>query len=279
MLILRKLLRDVPAMLGLVIVLGAVLLAFFPELVVPDIATANRGNILLRLQPPSDQFLFGTDDLGRDIFKRVVLGTRSALTIALAVVALAMFVGVPLGLIAGYMRGFWSEAIMRVTDVFLAVPQLILAIAIAQVLGRGAESAMIALAVTYWPFFTRTVYAETRRVSSSLFIEALEGLGASSLRIMALHILPNVAAPVIVRATVGMGFTILTAAVLGFLGVGATPPDPDWGLSISEGRKYLPEHWWYATFPGLAILILVLGFNLFGDGVRDLVDPRLRRSR
>lgn len=279
MLILRKLLRDVPAMLGLVIVLGAVLLAFFPELVVPDIATANRGNILIRLQPPSDQFLFGTDDLGRDIFKRVVLGTRSALTIALAVVALAMFVGVPLGLIAGYMRGFWSEAIMRVTDVFLAVPQLILAIAIAQVLGRGAESAMIALAVTYWPFFTRTVYAETRRVSSSLFIEALEGLGASSLRIMALHILPNVAAPVIVRATVGMGFTILTAAVLGFLGVGATPPDPDWGLSISEGRKYLPEHWWYATFPGLAILVLVLGFNLFGDGVRDLVDPRLRRSR
>ncbi len=168
---------------------------------------------------------------------------------------------------------------MRITDVFLAVPQLILAIAIAQILGRGAESAMIALAVTYWPFFTRTVYAETRRVRSSLFIEALEGLGASRLRIMAFHILPNVAAPVIVRATVGMGFTILTAAVLGFLGVGATPPDPDWGRSIAEGRKYLPEQWWYATFPGLAILTLVLGFNLLGDGIRDLVDPRLRKSR
>jgi peptide/nickel transport system permease protein len=278
-LILKKLLQDVPAMLGLLIVLAAVVLAFVPELLVSDIETANRGNILFRLQPPSDLFLFGTDDLGRDVFKRVILGTRSALTIAVAVVSLAMVIGVPLGLVAGYMQGFWSEAIMRITDVFLAVPQLILAIAIAQILGRGAESAMIALAVTYWPFFTRTVYAETQRVRSSLFIEALEGLGASRLRIMAFHILPNVAAPVIVRATVGMGFTILTAAVLGFLGVGATPPDPDWGLSISEGRKYLPEQWWYATFPGMAILTLVLGFNLLGDGIRDLVDPRLRKSR
>ncbi len=266
-------------MLGLLIVLAAVVLAFVPELLVSDIGTANRGNILSRLKPPSDLFLFGTDDLGRDVFKRVILGTRSALTIAVAVVSVAMVIGVPLGLVAGYMQGFWSEAIMRITDVFLAVPQLILAIAIAQILGRGAESAMIALAVTYWPFFTRTVYAETQRVRSSLFIEALEGLGASRLRIMAFHILPNVAAPVIVRATVGMGFTILTAAVLGFLGVGATPPDPDWGLSISEGRKYLPEQWWYATFPGLAIMILVLGFNLLGDGIRDLVDPRLRKSR
>ena len=279
MLILRKLLQDVPAMLGLLIVVIAVVLAFIPELLVSDMATANRGNIMVRLKPPSDLYLFGTDDLGRDVFKRVILGTRSALSIALAVVSLAMFIGVPLGLVAGYMKGFWSEAIMRVTDVFLAVPQLILAIAIAQILGRGAESAMIALAVTYWPFFTRTVFAETQRVRSSLFIEALEGVGASRMRIMAFHILPNVAAPVIVRATVGMGFTILTAAVLGFLGVGATPPDPDWGLSISEGRKYLPEQWWYATFPGLAILTLVLGFNLLGDGIRDLVDPKLRKSR
>lgn len=266
-------------MLGLVIILIALFLSIFPEAVIGDIASANRGNIIYRLQPPDASHLFGTDDLGRDVFNRVILGTRSAMTIAVVVVVLAMLIGVPLGLIAGYGRGIVSEGIMRVTDVFLAVPQLILAIAIAQILGRGAESAMIALAVTYWPFFTRTVYAETQRLRSALFIEALEGLGASRARIMALHILPNVAAPVIVRATVGMGFTILTAAVLGFLGVGATPPDPDWGLSISEGRKYLPEFWWYATFPGLAILILVLGFNLLGDGIRDLIDPRLRRSR
>ncbi len=277
--LLRKLARDVPAVMGFVIIIVALILAAFPGLFVEDIARVNRGNILYRLQPPSAEFLFGTDDLGRDIFARVILGTRPAIEIALSVVALSMAIGIPLGLAAGYLGGWISGTVMRLTDVFLAVPQLILAIAIAQILGRGAESAMIALAATYWPFFTRTVYAETQRVRSQLFIEALEGIGMGRRRIMLLHILPNIAAPVIVRATVGMGFIILTAAVLGFLGVGATPPSPDWGLSISEGRKYLPEQWWYATFPGLAILVLVLGFNLLGDGLRDLVDPKLRRLR
>lgn len=277
--ILKKFLTDIPALIGLLIVLFAIVLSIYPDLLIGHVENPNKGNILMRLQPPSDKFLFGTDDLGRDIFMRVVLGTRSALTIAVVVVVLSMLIGVPLGLIAGYGNRYLSEGIMRITDVFLAVPQLILAIAIAQILGRGAESAMIALAITYWPFFTRTVYAETQAIKSALFIEALEGLGASRARILAFHILPNIAAPVIVRATVGMGFIILTAAVLGFLGVGATLPDPDWGLAISEGRKYLPQYWWYATFPGLAILVLVLGFNLLGDGIRDVVDPRLRRSR
>lgn len=279
MLYFRKFLRDVPAVLGALILILALILAIWPELVVADIDRVNRSDILSRLRPPSADHWFGTDDLGRDVFDRVVMGTRSALIIAVTVVAISMVIGVPLGLISGYARGWVSDAIMRVTDVFLAVPQLILAIAIAQIAGRGAESAMLALALTYWPFFTRTVHAEAQKVSHSLFIEALEGYGASRTRILVMHILPNVAAPVIVRATVGMGFVILTAAVLGFLGVGATPPDPDWGLAIAEGRKYLPEQWWYATFPGLAILFLVLGFNLFGDGLRDLVDPRLRRSR
>ncbi|KJS20264.1 MAG: hypothetical protein VR78_01900 [Hoeflea sp. BRH_c9] len=279
MLIFRKLLQDVPAVIGLLILIFATLIAIFPELLVDNLVAANRGNILLRLQPPGVDHWFGTDDLGRDLFARVVLGTRSAIIMAVVVVLAAMVIGVPLGLVAGYFDGVVSGFIMRVTDVVLAVPQLILAIAIAQILGKGQESAMIALAATYWPFFTRTVYSEARRVRSQLFIEALEGLGASRFRIMAFHILPNVAAPVLIRATVGMGFTILTAAVLGFLGVGATPPSPDWGLAISEGRKYLPEFWWYATFPGLAILLLVLGFNLLGDGLRDLVDPKLRRSR
>jgi peptide/nickel transport system permease protein len=138
---------------------------------------------------------------------------------------------------------------------------------------------MLALALTYWPFFTRLVYAETRRLRASLFVDALQGIGASTARIVFAHILPNAISPVIVRATIGLGFTILVAAVLGFLGVGATPPQPDWGLTISESRNYLPDAWWYATFPGLAIFVAVLGFNLLGDGLRDLVDPRLRRSR
>lgn len=278
MLMFRKFLSDVPAVLGAIIILLALLIAVWPGLFVNDPASVNRANILLRLQPPSAEHWFGTDDLGRDIFNRVLLGTRPALNIALVVVSLSMAIGVPLGLLAGYRSGWFSQAIMRVTDVFLSVPQLVLAIALAQVFGRGIESAMLALALTYWPFFTRTVYGEAQRVRRSLYVEALESYGASRIRILLLHILPNVAAPVIVRATVGMGFVILTAAVLGFVGIGATPPAPDWGLSIADGRKYLPEQWWFATFPGIAILLLVLGFNLLGDGLRDLVDPRLRKS-
>jgi peptide/nickel transport system permease protein len=168
---------------------------------------------------------------------------------------------------------------MRVTDVFLAVPQLILALALAQLLSPSLENAMLALALTYWPFFTRIVYAETRRLRVSVFVEALQGLNAGAFRIMFAHILPNAAPPIIIRATIGMGFTILSAAVLGFLGMGATPPDPEWGLAVAESRQYLPEAWWFATFPGIAIFLVVFGFNLLGDGLRDVVDPRLRRSR
>jgi len=276
---LRTFARDLAAVLGLAIVALAVVVALVGDPLLVDAADAFTPNLRARLLPPSWEHPFGTDNLGRDIFSRVVLGTGGALAVALSVVVASMLVGVPLGLLAGYMDGLPSEGVMRFTDVFLAVPQLILAIAIAQILGRGMEAAIVALAATYWPFFCRTVYAETRRVRTNLFVEALEGLGASRWRILALHVLPNVASPIIIRATIGMGFIILTSAVLGFLGVGATPPSPDWGLAISEGRKYMPEHWWMTTFPGLAILCLVLGFNLLGDGVRDLLDPRLRRSR
>jgi peptide/nickel transport system permease protein len=278
-LILKKFLRDIPAVAGVCIILAVMFIAVFAWQIMPRPDEVYDTNILMRLQPPSAQYPFGTDNLGRDILSRVILGTRTALLIALTVVIVAMAIGIPLGLYAGYVRNRLSEAIMRLTDVFLAVPQLILALALAQLMSRGIESAMLALSLTYWPFFTRTVYAETRRVRSLLFIEALEGLGASRGRIMVMHVLPNIASPIIVRATIGMGFTILTAALLGFLGVGAAPPDPDWGLTIAESRQYLPEFWWFATFPGLAILITVLGFNLLGDGLRDLVDPKLRRSR
>ncbi|MFD2239321.1 ABC transporter permease [Aureimonas populi] len=279
MLVLRRLLRDIPAVLGLVIILLVVLLAIFAWQIVPHPDRIYSNDIIRRLQPPSALHWMGTDALGRDIFSRVVLGARSALTIAVGVVGLSMIIGVPLGLYAGYSRGIGSNLTMRVADLFLAVPQLILALAVAQLLSRGMTSAMIALSLTYWPFFTRTAYSETLRLRSSLFVEALQGLGASPLRIVALHILPNIAAPIIVRATIGMGFMILTAATLGFLGIGATPPAPEWGLMIAESRQYLPQNWWYAMFPGLAILLTVLGFNLLGDGLRDLVDPRLRRSR
>jgi peptide/nickel transport system permease protein len=278
-LVLAKFAKDKPAVLGALIVLAVVIIAILAPLLAPHPGDVSASHLLRRLKPPSADYPFGTDNLGRDIFSRVILGTRGALMIALMVVGISMAVGVPLGLIAGYYQGWLSEAIMRVTDVFLAVPQLILALALAQLMGPSLQSAMLALTVTYWPFFTRIVYAEARRLKASLFIDALECIGARGPRILFLHILPNSISPIIVRATIGMGFTILVAAVLGFLGMGATPPDPDWGLAISESRAYLPDAWWFSTFPGLAIFLTVLGFNLMGDGLRDIVDPRLRRSR
>ena len=279
MLVLRKFARDASGMVGLVIALTTAVVAVVAPRLAPHPLDAYESHPLQRLQAPSQAFPFGTDNLGRDVLSRVILGSRAALTVALLVVAGAMLIGVPLGLVGGYYRGWFSELIMRVTDVFLAVPQLILALALAQLLGPSLRNAMLAPTLTYWPFFTRIVYAETRRIRVSVFVEALEGLNAGGFRIMFAHILLNAAPPIIVRATIGMGFTILSAAVLGFLGMGATPPDPEWGLAISESRQYLPEAWWFSTFPGIAIFVVVFGFNLLGDGLRDVVDPRLRRSR
>jgi peptide/nickel transport system permease protein len=266
-------------MIGLVIVVVVLVIAIIGPWIAPYPGDAAASHLARRLKPPTGPFPFGTDNLGRDILSRVILGARGALTVAFTVVGLSMAIGIPLGLIAGYRGGIVSELIMRVTDAVLAIPQLVLALALAQLMSPSLESAMLALSLTYWPFFTRIVYAEARRLGNSLFVDALRGIGARPLRIVFLHILPNAASPIIVRATIGLGFTILTAAVLGFLGMGATPPAPDWGLTIAQSRVYLPDAWWYALYPGLAILLTVMGFNLLGDGLRDLVDPRLRRSR
>ncbi|MCZ4313927.1 ABC transporter permease [Comamonadaceae bacterium G21597-S1] len=279
MLIIRKFLHDIPAAVGLLIVFMVCVVAAFGPMFVPYPDDAFAINVLSRLQPPSAEHIFGTDNLGRDVFTRVILGTRSALITGLIVVIAALLIGVTLGLIAGYSNSVPSHVIMRVTDVFLSIPQLLLALAIAQLLGAGKASAMIALTAAYWPFFARIVYADTRRLKSSLFVDALHSLGAGRWRIMFLHILPNSLSSIIVRATVGLGFTILVAATLAFLGIGAAPPDPDWGLAIAQARLYLPTAWWFSLFPGIAIFLTVLGFNLIGDGLRDLVDPRLRRSR
>ena len=277
--VLRRLGRDLPAMFGLALILIVLVIAVAGPWIAPYPGDATASHLARRLKPPSAAFPFGTDNLGRDILSRVLLGARGALTVAFTVVGLSMAIGIPLGLVAGYSRRFISEVIMRVTDVVLAVPQLVLALALAQLLSPSLQSAMLALSLTYWPFFTRIVFAETRRLSSSLFVDALQAIGAGGVRIVFLHILPNAASSIIVRATIGLGFTILTAAVLGFLGMGATPPAPDWGLTIAQSRIYLPAAWWYALYPGLAILLTVMGFNLLGDGLRDLVDPRLWRSR
>lgn len=279
MFLFRKFLKDKSATAGLIIVLFAVFVAIFEMQLSPYPEDVFESHILQRLQPPSADHLFGTDGMGRDLFSRVILGTDLALLAALTVVAGAILIGVPIGLIAGYYGGWASELMMRVTDVFLAVPHLIMAIAIAQIMNPSIRNAVISLTLTYWPYFCRSVYAETRVLRASVFIEALEAAGARGPRIMFMHILPNTLSPIIVRATIGMGFIILITAVLGFLGMGEPPPEPEWGEAISESRQHLPIAWWLAVFPGLAIFATVLGFNLLGDGLRDVVDPRLRRAR
>lgn len=229
-----------------------------------------------KLRPPSSKYPFGTDEVGRDIYSRVIMGTRLSFQIGLIIIFIAMGIGVPLGIIAGYVGGWLNEIIMRVTDIFLSIPGLLLALAIVGALGPGIRNAMLALSIVWWPGYVRLVQGKTLSLREESFVEAAKSIGASKLRIIFSHILPNCTSPIIVKASMDMGMAILFAANLGFIGVGAQPPEPEWGAMISTGRNYLPDHWWMATFPGLAILITVLGFNLLGDGLRDVLDPQSR---
>lgn len=276
--LLKRLTRDKAAFIGLSLLSFLVLAALFAPLLAPfpnDVFDFHIGN---RLQPPSATALFGTDRMGSDIFSRMLFGARITLMLAGIAIGSALVIGVPIGLIAGYYQNWVSDALMRIAEIFLAVPQIVLAIAIAQTLGPSIENVILALSLTYWPFWARLVYAETRSMRNEVFVESAVALGASPWRVIVLHILPNIASPIIVRTSIGMGATILTAATLGFLGLGAPPPTPEWGRMIAESREFLPEAWWYALAPGIAIFLTVLGFNLFGDGLRDILDPRTRRS-
>lgn len=278
LLVLRKLAEDRLALVGLLIVLAL----FACALLAPWLAThpdaVTEIDPAHRLRPPGPEYWMGTDRLGGDIYSRLLFGARITLVIATIAVGAAVIVGVPLGLIAGITDGVLSSAIMRLADIFLAVPQIVLAIAIAQTLGPSLPNVILALSATFWPWFTRLVYAETRAVRNETFIEATVALGASPGRVIWLHILPNIISPIIVRITLGLGFTILTAAALGFLGLGAPPPTPEWGRTIAESREFLPDAWWYAAAPGFAIFLVVIGFNMLGDGLRDVLDPRTRRA-
>jgi peptide/nickel transport system permease protein len=277
-LIIRKFMRDRLAITGLSIILCLVLTA----LLAPYIATHPRDVSAVhpaeRLQGPNAKHFFGTDDMGRDIFSRVIFGTRISFVISIVAVGVALAIGVPIGLVTGYYENQASELLMRISDIFLAVPQIILALALAAALGPSIQNVILALSFTYWPWFTRTVYAETRSLKNSIFIEATEALGIGAWRTILFHVLPNVSSSIIIRASLGMGYTILTASVLGFLGVGAQPPAPEWGVTIANSRRFLPDAWWFAAFPGLAIFMVVMGFNMLGDGLRDILDPRIRRA-
>lgn len=229
--------------------------------------------------PPSRAHLFGTDDAGRDVLSRVIYGARISLSIGAVVLAIALVIGVTLGLIAGYWTGWWSSLTMRVTDVFLAIPSIVLALAVTAVLKPSLTNAMIAIAFTWWPWYTRLVYGEVLSVKQEVYVEACRSMGASPWRVAFREILPNIWSPVIVKLTLDMGFVILVETGLSFLGLGAQPPIPAWGTMIAEGRIYMPGSWWLATFPGLAIFIAVLGFNLLGDGLRDVFDVQIEQWR
>jgi len=223
--------------------------------------------------------LFGTDDLGRDYLSRVVLAAPYDLEIAILVVGIALLVGVVLGVVAGYFGGWVDEMIMRITDIFLSVPGLILALAFTSALGPGLDNVMTALIIVWWPPYTRLIRGQALAVRENLYVEAARAVGVPSRRIVFRHILPNTFAPVLVNATLDMGSVILVASALSFLGLGVRPPAPEWGAMVSDGRNYIIAQgwWWLSTFPGLAILFASLGFNLAGDGLRDILDPRLRR--
>lgn len=271
--------RSPSALLGLALVLAFFLLAAFGPWLVPypedAVGAVKLGN---RLRPPSSAHWFGTDEMGNDLFTRVVLATRTSLWIGLTIVGAAAFVGVPLGIVAGYYGGFVGAVIMRLTDIFLAVPGIVLALAIVAALGPGILNGVIALALVWWPGYVRLIEAKTLSLKNEAFLEAAHAVGASDARILLVHVLPNCASPIIVKASMDMGLAILAAASLGFVGLGAKPPAPEWGAMISIARTYMPTWWWYAVFPGLAIYLTVLGFNLFGDGLRDVLDPKSSRG-
>jgi peptide/nickel transport system permease protein len=268
--------RNRLMVLGTAIILGLILVAALA----PLLATHGPYAQVLgdRLRAPSAAYLFGTDGLGRDIFSRVVHGARVTLTIALLVAAISTPLGMLIGIVAGYLGGMVDEIMMRLADVFLAFPRLILAIAFAAALGPGVENAILAIAIAQWPSYARLARAETLNVKNNDYIQAMRVLGAGKLTIMAGHILPLTLSSIIVRMSLDMGTIILTAAGLGFLGLGAQPPMPEWGLMVSDGRQYLVDQWWVSTLPGLAILVVVMGFNLLGDGIRDVLDPRQRQA-
>ncbi len=269
------------AILGLIVICTVILLAIFAPWISPHMpAEQFRDSLLL---PPvwqeggSLKFLLGTDDIGRDMLSRIIYGARISLLVGCIVVTLSLVVGVLFGLIAGYF-GHWVEAIiMRLMDIILALPSLLLAIAIVAILGPSLTNAMLAVAIVIMPHYVRLTRASVKTELSKDYVIASHITGASTARQMFINILPNCMAPLIVQATLGFSEAILSAAGLGFLGLGAQPPTPEWGSMLAEARQFIQRAWWVVTFPGLAILLTVLAFNLMGDGLRDALDPRLKR--
>jgi peptide/nickel transport system permease protein len=252
----------------------AVLVAVFAPQIAPSDPLAMVPEN--RLGPPSSAHWFGTDDGGRDILSRIIYGTRSSLLTALGILAMASLLGTFVGLVSGICGGWIDEMLMRITDMFLAFPALVLAMGLSAALGPSLINAMIATALVWWPWYARLVRGQTLQLKHEAFVEAARIAGASQIRIAIHHILRNCLSPIIVQMSLDVGYAILTLAGLSFIGLGAQPPTPEWGSMVSIGRDYFLDQWWMVTFPGLAIFASVMAFNLLGDGLQEALSPRLR---
>ncbi|WP_319531976.1 ABC transporter permease [uncultured Cohaesibacter sp.] len=266
------------SIIGLVIILALVILAIFAPYIVPfPDHVAGGTDVASRFLPPSWDHWFGTNSLGQDMFSLVLVGSQVSLFSGLAVVVIAIVIGSTVGAIAGYFGGWVDEVLMRFTDLLLTIPSLILAMAVAAAIGSGVGNMIIAISVTWWPAYARLVRGEVIGKKEEQFIFAVRAIGAGWPRILGRHILPNIMSPILIKASLDMGFAILTVASLGFVGIGVKAPTPEWGTLLSIARNYMPTYWWTALFPGFAIFLAVLAFNLLGDGLRDVMDPKARR--
>ena len=267
-------LRNRLAVFGLVILVLLVLVALAAPLIAPY--TINQVDVANRLQGPSSQHWFGTDELGRDVFSRVIIASRVSLQVGFVSVGIALGLGVPVGLIAGYYGGRIDSILMRLMDILFSIPAIVLAIAILAALGPDIVNAMIAIGVVYTPIFARITRGSVLTLRDAVFVQAARSIGASDLRIIGNHVFPNVIAPIIVQTSLSLAFAILAEAALSFLGLGVQPPNPAWGRMLSEGRAFFQQAPWMAIFPGLAIFATVFAFNALGDGLRDALDPQQR---
>ena len=260
------------AMIGICIIATVVIIAIFAPYIAPHPDQVYDVNIKNRLRPPSGEHPFGTDDHGRDILSRTIFGSRISLQVAIIVVLLASLIGTVLGLISGYYGGRVGNVLMRITDAFLSFPPLVLALCIQAALGPSISNTMIALSLVWWTWYARIVRGQVLSIKEELYIESARTMGVRNFRMMFRHILPNCVGPIIVQASLQMGYAVIAMASLSFLGIGAPEPIPEWGLMVAAGRGLLPDWWWISTFPGFAIFLLVLGFCLLGDALTDIYE-------
>jgi len=273
-------LKDKVALMSVLVIIGFIVIGVFANYLAPYPSQgAGAPNLTAILQPPSLHHLFGTDQFGRDVLSRVFFGVRTSLFEGVAVVGIGVIIGVPLGVIAGYYGGAIDETIMRITDIFLAFPYLLLALIIVATLGTGLTNVILALAITWWPWYVRIARGQTVSLKNRPFVLAARSVGVKPTRILVRHILPNSLSPVIIQSTLDFAGVILSAAGLSFLGLGVQEPMADLGLMISEGQSYMLYYWWVGTFPGIVLFVIAIAFNLLGDSLRDYLDPKYQKRR